>query len=87
MWKVGDRVQIVRCLSGKRNLGIKGTVKAKSPYRITVEFDKEMGGHNDCGKGKVGCCWYFWEYFDNSEYAEHEGIIIRKIASKKNNYW
>lgn len=61
IFKVGDRV---RCIDGFGNpnaIGKIGTVIDNADIdtnRVLVEFDEFVNGHDGCGRGKYGRCWW-----------------------------
>lgn len=89
MWKVGDRVVIIQ--DARRNLesfvGFKGTVNFVEEHVISVAFDKYVNGH-----GLGGCCqkghgWYLSSDGESENEAGSNGMRVKKINNRKNNYW
>lgn len=89
MWKVGDRVVIIQ--DARRNLesfvGFKGTVNFASRDEISVVFDKYVNGHDLLGDCKKGYGWFLSSYGENENEAGANGMRVKKINNRKNNYW
>ena len=65
-FKVGDRVEVIdEQIGGKNLFGEFGKVVAlggaylSAPDLIGIEFDNNILGHDCCGYGKNGHCWWF----------------------------
>lgn len=86
MWNRRDRVKIVDSVD-QETIGIKGKIVYVNYGVMLVEFDEDINGHDGGGMYRRGCCWYFYGYSEDSIYAEQEGIRIKKITNKKNNYY
>lgn len=89
MWKVGDRVVIIQ--DARRNLesfvGFKGTVNFASRDEISVVFDKYVNGHMLRGSCQDGHGWYLSTDGGNENEPEANGMRVKKINNRKNNYW
>ena len=89
MWKVGDRVVIIQ--DARRNLesfvGFKGTVNFASRDEISVVFGKYVNGHDLLGDCKKGYGWFLSSDGENENEAEANGMRVKKINNRKNNYW
>jgi hypothetical protein len=89
MWKVGDRVVIIQ--DTRRPLesfvGFKGTVNFADGDDINVVFDKHVNGHGLGGSCQDGHGWYLSTRGENENEAEANGMRIKKINNRKNNYW
>lgn len=89
MWKVGDRVIIIQ--DARRSLesfvGFKGTVNFIEEHGISVAFDKYVNGHCLGGDCKEGYGWYLCIDGENENEAEANGMRVKKINNRKNNYW
>ena len=89
MWKVGDRVVIIQ--DTRRPLesfvGFKGTVNFVEEDWIGVAFDKYVNGHDLLGDCKKGYGWFLSSDGENENEAEANGMRVKKINNRKNNYW
>lgn len=92
MWKVGDRVEIVKSSKRGADLGMKGTVVYiglhQGRIEFLIEFDDDMGGHKGASinyDGKDGHCW--WVFEESQEVAAKGPITVKKINKRKNNYY
>lgn len=62
-FQVGDKAKYTRVDYNKIPIGTIGkiiVIEETSP-KYGVEFDEHIGGHNCCGLGKNGYCWYVFE--------------------------
>ena len=96
MWKIGDRVVVVKAPQ-KGNIwrlniaaGDKGTIIVKRDGQYLIQFDKNIGGHDGaCEKplGKDDHCW--WLYKEDSYLASCALELKCKkiIKKKKNNFY
>ena len=89
MWKIGDRVVIIQ--DGRRSLesfvGFKGTVNFVNRDGIDVVFDEYVDGHDLGGSCRMGYGWYLSTRGENENEAEANGMRVKKINNRKNNYW
>lgn len=89
MWKVGDRVVIIQ--DTRRPLesfvGFKGTVNFADKDDINVVFDKYVNGHGLAGNCQDGHGWCLSTSGENENEAEANGMRVKKINNRKNNYW
>lgn len=89
MWKVGDRVVIIQ--DTRRPLesfvGFKGTVNFVEEDGIGVAFDKYVNGHMLGGSCQDGHGWYLSTDGGNENEPEANGMRVKKINNRKNNYW
>mgnify|MGYP001343253223 CR=1 FL=1 len=90
MWKVGDRVVIIQ--DARRPLtsfvGFKGTVNFVDGHGgMHVVFDKYVNGHDLGGSCQDGHGWYLFTRGENENEAEANGMRVKKINNRKNNYW
>lgn len=87
MWKAGDRVVIIQ--DARRPLesfvGFKGTVNFADGNDINVVFDKYVNGHCLGGSCQNDYGWYL--SIDGENEAESNGMRVKKINNRKNNYW
>lgn len=61
-FKIGDRVRAKKRDTGNCNVFNKvGTVIMLGAKDCLVEFDEYICGHDGCGKGKDGYCWWCWD--------------------------
>lgn len=63
MFNVGERVVAIKEIDYKISKGSTGTIVHDSKYDspnlgLGVQWDNYINGHNCCGKGKEGYCWY-----------------------------
>lgn len=89
MWKVGDRVVIIQDTRRplKSFVGFKGTVNFVEEDWIGVAFDKYVNGHMLGGSCQDGHGWYLSTDGENENEAETNGVRVKKINNRKNNYW
>ncbi len=79
-FKIGDRVRVIDCFSGRNLKGKTGTVVAVGfdcrPWEIGVDFDKPIGdfGHRCNGMAKADCGR--WGYKSELELVENKKIVI-----------
>lgn len=89
MWKVGDRVVIIQ--DARRSLesfvGFKGTVNFVDGDEIGIAFDKYVNGHDLGGCCQEGHGWYLFSDGENENEAGSNGMRVKKINNRKNNYW
>ncbi len=82
-FKIGDRVEVIgEPIDGKNLFGEMGKVVAfggdfdalfDETDLIGVEFDNNILGHDCCGGGKDGHCWWVnGKYLEKIEYTEEE---------------
>lgn len=57
MFKIGDRVKVIKDIWDKNLLNKIGTVIDKGDLYSTIEFDIFINGHEGNGSGKKGHCW------------------------------
>lgn len=90
MWKVGDRVVIIQDarISLESFVGFKGTVNfVDGDDGIHVVFDNYVNGHDLGGMCQGGHGWYLSTREENENEAESNGMRVKKINNRKNNYW
>lgn len=89
MWKVGDRVVIIQ--DARRSLesfvGFKGTVNFVDGDGLGIAFDKYVNGHDLGGCCQEGHGWYLCSDGENENEAGSNGMRVKKINNRKNNYW
>lgn len=78
-FKVGDRVKCVKCHDGNiKAVGKVGTVIKFSDTcsDYLIEFDVNVDGHDGCGAGKKGHCWWLFDRHLELARDKNECIVI-----------
>ena len=91
MWKIRDRVKIIKSSKLEARLETKGSVvyirSHQGRVEILIEFDDYIDGHQgasvDYG-GKKGHCW--WVIEKSQTIAAKDSITVEKMK-RKNNYY
>ncbi len=86
-FKVGDRVRCIDRSDNPNATGKIGTVIDNSDFSVLVEFDEFVNGHDGCGRGKDGRCWWVTNDTECLETVKTPlkvipTKIIRRIAKK-----